>query len=386
MSCVCVWLLHACAVVMLLMSSIPLTSHITTAKVNRARRVPPMSMACSGGGDCTFGGHGSPTFDGNTDVEDMNPITPEFIAQWTSMLNSSVLCIQQGIRLSTNCDNPVVDIRPFKVPTKLKGGALGFKVLLTFKNKRRALFKPRVLHDYVFESEIVAFHLSELLQFHRVLPSFYAQIPVREYVQAFDSLATLQQKIKEKVVPAAKNQMIEGSIQALYEDPLFEFQLPQKCNFALKGTVTRCSPELRTEWAKCMIFDYLIGNDDRLTGGNIKKYTEGRDVPTLWLDHDRADCARRYCDLSVYQNVAKYWETMNLIIATRFHDVLTYICRYPPSVLNKLQTFMSEPGSLGNSLRAVLSSSHARVRLCQENYERLDLKMRLLFSRYEECT
>jgi hypothetical protein len=327
----------------------------------------------------------------------------------------------------------------FQTDAALKARSLGTKLLLTFgvtnasSGEARAvymLFKPcegegqgqgegegegeaaaASAATPECRSEVAAYEVASALGFGaHVPPSFLAHVARDRYFEAFEELgnARLLSSVRRRVRPRrhlgeGQPQTVLGVMQWVVapESELVDAELDANCSRSLR----QCAPPLRAALADVRVFDFLIGNDDRFTGGNLKQRrgdVAGATQGLVWLDHDMADVARPFHSLAVFREDEElYWRMQLSIQQFKLSTQLDGFCEFSDELRARIRGLLDPPAAAGEGegegegerpigveqAGAALGTrlEAAGLGLHEENVERLKLRMRLLLDHLDKC-
>lgn len=170
--------------------------------------------------------------------------------------------------------------------TPNKGGtSVAFRVKLA--GGGQALFKPHQrLSSSNFRAEIAAYHLDRLLGFGRVAAVAGRKLSMAWLRQQLDGQSEALERLDREVIP--EGEQVWGAMIAWHDRMPIAADPPP-------GWLDRMSPErppearhreLALAWSDMIVFDALIDNTDRWSGGNVM--TLGAGGPLIFLDNASA--------------------------------------------------------------------------------------------------
>lgn len=155
-----------------------------------------------------------------------------------------------------------------------------------FDDGHRALFKPEQKKWKTgFRGEIGAYHVDRLLGFGRVAAVAGRVLDhalLRAHLVHSGADATWLTRFDEEVI--AHDGGVSGALIAWHSRPLVSAPPPADFAAALdtSAPLRRSIGERLPEWSDMLVFDHLIHNTDRWSGGNV--LTLGRGGPLVFLD------------------------------------------------------------------------------------------------------
>ncbi|MDA3864310.1 MAG: hypothetical protein PF689_10635 [Deltaproteobacteria bacterium] len=186
------------------------------------------------------------------------------------------------------------------IPAQLTGRTIKFYLYIALEDKHgffpgngsylpgtmKAIFK--VKHrgmDFTSpNAEIAAFKLARLLQFNQVPPAAFRRLSESYLLQLLKKM-DLKKANKFKHDVYSGNNLITGAA-VYYSDGFTNFESTRIYTdwlFKKKDTGLGVSrKKLAKQMGKVILFDFLTGNYDRFSGGNIMKHKTGR---LLFIDH-----------------------------------------------------------------------------------------------------
>jgi hypothetical protein len=174
---------------------------------------------------------------------------------------------------------PIVEI------VRNKGGAT-LTLRVRFADGARAAFKPEQTHSASnHRAEIAAFHLDRVLGFGRTATvvgrSLNAARLRRWLVHAEVESAWLARFDGEVKV---RDGLVHGALIAWHDKRLADAAPPRDWARTLLDADASALPTERTlEWSDMVMFDYLLDNGDRWSGGNVLSLGNGG--PLIFLDN-----------------------------------------------------------------------------------------------------
>lgn len=166
------------------------------------------------------------------------------------------------------------------------GGGVSLTFRVKFADGKKALFKPeQTLSGSNHRAEIAAYHLDRLLGFGRV-----AVVVGRAFPVSFLRDAVTDEKLQERLARelVTDGTRIEGALIAWHAAPLVnaEPKAGWRASMSGKAPVDDALAKRAAELSDMTVFDFLIDNTDRWSGGNVLSL--GRDGPLVFLDNASA--------------------------------------------------------------------------------------------------
>ncbi len=172
-----------------------------------------------------------------------------------------------------------------RVTRNTGGSSITLKV--RFSDGRRAALKPEQEHWRVgHRAEIAAYQLDRVLGFNRTAPVAGRRIllpELRRHVEADDTDAKWLERFDRDV--RSRDGYVDVALIAWHEKSLGRAEPPRDWTDGL-ASAEGGRPELAArlpEWSDLVVFDFLIDNTDRWSGGNV--LTLGPGGPLIFLDN-----------------------------------------------------------------------------------------------------
>lgn len=161
---------------------------------------------------------------------------------------------------------------------------------LTLKSGDKAVFKPVLKHNDRGLKEVAAFLVARHLGVNIVPPSTIKKIPLNKILRSLTKdFPDSAEELRKKSVTDSSG-FVHGAVIAWVDklDPDGIQKLGgHKAIFKLLTRAGRkANPEMASHASKMAIFDYLIGNWDRFTGGNYFPEPDGKRF--VLIDHNNA--------------------------------------------------------------------------------------------------
>ncbi|MEB2310725.1 MAG: hypothetical protein OZ921_08055 [Sorangiineae bacterium] len=247
---------------------------------------------------------------------------------------------------------------PIARATRNRGGAT-VTLRLTFTDGARAVFKPEQTHSAGnYRAEIAAYHLDRLLGFGRTAPVAGRRVArewLRASLAASGADAAWLERFDREVV--ARDGLVAGAVVAWHEGRLVPVEPP-------RGWTESVPDELRArvpEWSDLTVFDYLIDNPDRQSGGNVLAL--GRAGGLIFLDNAAGFTdARARAGFSLEKRLAP-------------------LCWFRPETVAALR----HSPALGGALERSLASDALAPVLAERHYAALDTRAARVLAHVDEC-
>lgn len=171
------------------------------------------------------------------------------------------------------------------------GSTLSFRVW--FDNGSRGLFKPQQTNSVAnFRAELAAYRLSRLLGLHRVPPACGRLVARAELQRIADASGDAQfsERVMREVL--ARGDEVPGAMLYWVPGPLENVPGVERWQVLLDPAqpLAPADADLAADLARLILFDFLIDNVDRWSGGNILRQhprTQGPG-PMLFMDNGAA--------------------------------------------------------------------------------------------------
>ncbi|MBT8494209.1 MAG: hypothetical protein KJO07_14225, partial [Deltaproteobacteria bacterium] len=173
------------------------------------------------------------------------------------------------------------------VSVKVNRGGTSISLRLTFDNGSRAAFKPQQTnYQTIPRKEVAAYRISRLLSLESVQPAIGRAFPMNELIARLrpDSrrhAARLRQEMINRSgkvigemswwIPVIKTPKIDG-----FRIDEVEGIVTWKRHLKAKTEVPAEHAELLAQLSNMLVFDFLINNPDRWSGGNARASADGR--------------------------------------------------------------------------------------------------------------
>ncbi|MBI3200459.1 MAG: hypothetical protein HYZ29_02880 [Myxococcales bacterium] len=174
---------------------------------------------------------------------------------------------------------------PITEITRNPGGAT-ITLRVRFGDGSRAVFKPEQKHSASnFRGEIAAYHLDRIVGFSRtaaVVGRAIGYPHLVEQLEASDADGKFVERLREEV--PARDGRVAGAMIAWHAGRLVSAEPPKGWTDGLRSKEPP-SEELAKrlpEWSDLVVFDFLIDNTDRWSGGNVLSLGGG---PLIFLDN-----------------------------------------------------------------------------------------------------
>jgi hypothetical protein len=252
---------------------------------------------------------------------------------------------------------------PLRVAVNRGGTTLSFQVW--FSDGQRALFKPEQRKTHAnFRAEIAAYHLDRMFGWGRVAVVVGRLFPLVVLQQAAEQLPAIQQRIEQEVV--VHEGQVQGALIAWHSGRLVDASPPS--GWQKKIHEFNRSDTLAASWTDMVVFDALIDNTDRWSGGNILGYHSKQQL--LFLDNASAFLpwrAKRHA----------YWT-----------KPIEELCGYRKSTVHMLKSWNSKKngqGSLGEQLGKSLTSDPMAPVLKPAVLQAVDERLQRIIEHWQLC-
>ena len=257
-------------------------------------------------------------------------------------------------RLATQ---PIVDV------VRNKGGAT-ITLRVRFADGKRAAFKPEQRHSASnYRAEIAAFHLDRVLGFGRTAPVLGRSVDagrLRQWLEHAETDPKWLERFDESVL--VRDGRVRGALIAWHEKRLTSAAPPPRWTAALLDADAGALPEERAlEWSDLVLFDYLIDNTDRWSGGNVLALGDGG--PLIFLD-----------------NAAGF---MRKVGAEPEKSPVAKVCRFRKQTVATLRA--ASDGKLGELLGASLAGDPLGSALTPGQLREVDRRVGLLLEHVDRC-
>ncbi len=189
------------------------------------------------------------------------PVDPEADRAWLQRLAASPI-----VEISNNAGGATLTLR------------------VRFADAQRGVFKPEQTHSASnYRSEIVAYHLDRVLGLGRVAPVVGRELDaarLRVWLANSKSEGVVERFDREVVV---ENGRVRGAVIGWHTARLSSAEPPRGWAAALFEPDAGFPTERALEWSDMVLFDYLIDNTDRWSGGNVLSL--GKDGKLIFLDN-----------------------------------------------------------------------------------------------------
>jgi hypothetical protein len=150
----------------------------------------------------------------------------------------------------------------------------------------RALFKPEQTHSASnHRAEIAAFHLDRVLGFGRTAPVVGRSVrasTLRRWLELGHHEPEWLERFEREVI--VRDGAVQGALIAWHSKRLVNAEPPKNWTHALlDADAGSLPPERALEWSDLVVFDYLLDNTDRWSGGNVLALGDGG--PLVFLDN-----------------------------------------------------------------------------------------------------
>lgn len=259
---------------------------------------------------------------------------------------------------------PVSEYRPNR------GGAT-LTIRARFADGERALFKAEQTHSASnFRAEIAAYHLDRLLGFARTAVVVGRTVPrahLRQHLLAVGADAKWLARFDDEVRGDVR---VHGAMIAWHSGGLGKADPPRGWERYASGAEP-APPQLESrllEWSDMVVFDYLVDNPDRWSGGNI--LTLGKGGPLIFLD-----------------NAAGFVDWRMQAGATTA-KTLAKVCRFRATTIARLRALgpdAPEAQRLGRQLRRSLARDPLAPVLAEGHYAAVDRRVAQLLAHIDRC-
>lgn len=158
-----------------------------------------------------------------------------------------------------------------------------------FKDGKKAALKAEQTgHPTDPRSEIAGYHMDRILGFGRTAPVVgrrFAMTEVRAALAASKAEGAFLERLDKLVV---RDDHIDAALIAWHTAPLVEEETAPSWTLPLdaKEPVVKDQFPKLAEWSDLVVFDFLVDNPDRYSGGNILRLDKGG--PLVFLDQGAA--------------------------------------------------------------------------------------------------
>lgn len=297
------------------------------ARAGDARPVDPEALASA-----------PPSPDGRPSAGFRGPVSPLRDASWIRTLAAS----------------PIVAIR-------YNGGGTSLSFRVRFADGARAVFKPeQTLSSSNYRAEIAAYHVDRLIGFGRTAVVVGRSVPRASLEAAVADDDALARRLEAEVPDV---DAVPGAMIAWHDGPLVDATPPKGWKTALLGADEGTSGAERARlaaWVDLLVFDALIDNTDRWSGGNVLAL--GKDGPLVFLDNASAFLGSR-------------------ARVTALPPMLADVCRFPAATIDAVRG----AGALSERLAASLSRDPSGVSLEGAVRSALDRRREQIASHIDAC-
>jgi glycosaminoglycan xylosylkinase len=288
-----------------------------------------------------------PAPDANENAGFRGPVAPSKDGAWLARLASA----------------PIVEI------VKNPGGAT-LTLRVRFADGERAVFKPDQSHSASnYRSEIAAYHVDRLLGFGRTAAVVGRTIGyghLRDHLEHqvvdADYLARFTREVK------SKNGRVAGAMIAWHSGRLSDASPPPDWRAGLRKKDAP-PPEVAArlgEWTDLEVFDLLIDNTDRWSGGNVLALGQGG--PLIFLDNAAG--------------FASYRASRGESLLSRLEP----ICRFRRATRDALRAVGPDaPRRLGEALRRSLAKDPLAPVLGERHFAAIDERVAKLLTHIDAC-
>ena len=321
-------------------ASVPGPSTSTSARPRPAPERPPAAPSALLGGLPRPAGASHAGFAG--------PVDPSKDATWLARLASA----------------------PISEVTRNPGGAT-ITLRVRFSDGSRAVFKPEQKHSASnFRGEIAAYHLDRIVGFARtaaVVGRTIGYPHLLEHLEASEADPKFIERVREEV--PARDGRVAGAMIAWHAGRLVSAEPPKGWTDGLRSkeppseTLVKRLPE----WSDLVVFDFLIDNTDRWSGGNVLSLGGGA---LIFLDNASSCAPRR----------ASRGETT---IAR-----LSPICRFRRATVTALRALGPEAAAgarLGARLASTLAADPLAPVLSPGQVAAVDVRVERLLEHVKRC-
>lgn len=254
--------------------------------------------------------------------------------------------------------------------TPNKGGS-SVSMRVRFKDGKKAALKPEQTGRPTDpRSEIAAYHVDRLLGFGRtaaVVGRRFDMDEVRAALVASKAESAFLDRL-EKLV--AKDGKVDAALIAWHTAPLVEEETAPAWIAPLdsKAGVPKEEIAKLAEWSDLVVFDFLVDNPDRYSGGNILRLD--RSGPIVFLDQGAAFGKGR------------------LAAGLTLKDKLEKVCRFRPQTLAVLARVggAAKDGSFGAQLKKSLAKDPIAPVLDDAQLAGEDERVRALAAHVKACS
>lgn len=274
----------------------------------------------------------APPRPGKIDAGLAGPVDPEGDGAWLARLASA----------------------PIAQAKRNRGGAT-ITVRLRFADGQRAVFKPEQTHSAGnFRAEIAAYHLDRLLGFGRTAPVAGRRVGLawlRQSLVASGADAAWMARFDKEV--RAHDGRVAGAVIGWRAGRLVPIDPP-------RGWTTSDNPRVPA-WSDMVVFDFLIDNTDRYSGGNVLSLGKGGKL--IFLDN-----AAGFADARMKAGYA-------------LGKMLGPLCRFRRATIAALRA----NAQLGEALEASLAKDPLAPVLDERHFAALDARVAKLLAHVDGC-
>lgn len=242
---------------------------------------------------------------------------------------------------------------------------------MRFADGSRAVFKPEQKHSASnFRGEIAAYHLDRIVGFARtavVVGRSVGYPHLLEHLEASGADASFIERVRAEV--PARDGRVPGCMIAWHAGKLVSVEPPKGWTEGLrsKEPVKEELAKRLPEWSDLVVFDFLIDNTDRWSGGNVLSLGGG---PLIFLDNAAAFAPWR---------ASRGENTMSR---------LEPICRFRRATVDALRAVgpgAAEDARLGATLERSLAGDPLAPVLGQGSFRALDARVERLLAHVDGC-
>lgn len=248
---------------------------------------------------------------------------------------------------------PMVDLR-------WNGGGTSVTLRATFEGGRRAVMKPAQRRSSSnHRGEIAAYHVDRLVGFGRT-----AVVVGRRVPRAVIEQATMGDPERARVVAEVDGDVVEVAMIAWHDGPLVDDTPPRDALAAGAAPPAEMLPRLAA-WSDLHVFDYLIDNTDRWSGGNV--LSRGKGGPLVFLDNASSFLPGR----------ARTGATMSRTLAP--------VCRFSRLTVARLRALEAGDPPLSAALGASLAKDPLAPVLDEVTRVAIDARLKSLLAHIDDC-